>query len=488
MLAELDAVLAEIEKSRPRGLVIRSAKAGGFVAGADIAQFKGVTDPASVEALLTKGHAVLDRLDRLPLPTVAVIHGYCLGGGLEVALACDRRIAIDDASFGFPEVLLGLHPGLGGTVRLTQLINPVQAMTMMLTGRTERARRAKSLGLVDAVTQERHVRGAVVAAVTGELRHAKRGMIAALLNTGPARQLLATRMRRETESKAPKRHYPAPHALIDLWVAHGGDRHDMQKAEIASFAKLLVTETAQNLVRVFFLRNKLKGLADGDWGGKRIHVIGAGAMGGDIAAWCAWHGFTVSLADMKPEPLAGAIGRAADLYGKIGRGDRRKLRDALDRLIPDLAGAGVGSADLIIEAVPEILALKQKVYAGIEPKMKPGAILATNTSSIPLEQLREGLKRPGAPGRHPLLQSGVADAACRGRQPRQGRRRRARRRPRLPRPHRPPPGAGEKRAGLPGQPRADALPARSHGDARRRHEEGDHRPRRRGFRHADGTD
>ena len=111
---------------------------------------------------------MLDRLDRLPLPTIAVIHGYCLGGGLEVALACDYRLAIDGASFGFPEVLLGLHPGLGGTFRLTRLINPAQAMTMMLTGKTERARAAKRLGLVDAVTQERHVRAAVRSAVAGE--------------------------------------------------------------------------------------------------------------------------------------------------------------------------------------------------------------------------------------------------------------------------------------------------------------------------------
>jgi 3-hydroxyacyl-CoA dehydrogenase/enoyl-CoA hydratase/3-hydroxybutyryl-CoA epimerase len=124
-----------------------------------------------------------------------------------------------------------------------------------------------------------------------------------------------------------------------------------------------------------------------------VHVIGAGAMGGDIAAWCAWHGFTVSLADMKPEPLAKAIERAADLFGKIGH-RHIDIRDALDRLIPDLKGEGVRFADLVIEAVPETLELKRKVYAATEPKMKPGAILATNTSSIPLEQLREGLQRP----------------------------------------------------------------------------------------------
>jgi 3-hydroxyacyl-CoA dehydrogenase / enoyl-CoA hydratase / 3-hydroxybutyryl-CoA epimerase len=394
VLTELDAALTTIEQDRPRALVIRSAKQSGFIAGADINELRGVTDPTKIEALIARGHGVLDRLDRLPLPTVAVIHGYCLGGGLEMALACDHRIAIDDASFGFPEVLLGLHPGLGGTVRLSRLINPVQAMTMMLTGKTLRPSAAKTLGIVDAVTQERHVIGAIKAAADRSLKLHRPGMLVGLLNSSPARALLAPRMRRETEKRAPRRFYPAPHALIDLWAEHGGSAAAMQKAEISSFARLLVSETAQNLVRVFFLRNNLKGLTSGTWDGKRIHVIGAGAMGGDIAAWCAWHGFTVSLADMKAEPIGGAIKRATELYGKIGRDNRRRIRDSLDRLIPDLRGEGVTSADLIIEAVPEALSLKQKVYAGIEPKLKPGAILATNTSSIPLEQLREGLKRP----------------------------------------------------------------------------------------------
>jgi 3-hydroxyacyl-CoA dehydrogenase / enoyl-CoA hydratase / 3-hydroxybutyryl-CoA epimerase len=394
VLTELNAVLDKLERDRPRGLVIRSAKRAGFIAGADIAQFRGVTDAAQIEALLTRGHTVLDRLDRLPLPTVAVIHGYCLGGGLEVALACDFRIAIDDASFGFPEVLLGLHPGLGGTVRLPRLINPVQAMTMMLTGRTERARRARALHLVDGVTQERHVRAAVKSAVTGEMIAAKQDLLGRLMNFGPARNLLAARMRSEASKRAPRKYYPAPYALIDNWVAHGGSGEAMQKAEIASFARLLVGDTAQNLVRVYYLRENLKNLADGQWDGRRVHVLGAGAMGGDIAAWCAWHGFVVSLFDTAPQPIAGAIKRAADLYGRIGRDDRRRVRDALDRLIPDLKGEGVATADLIIEAVPEILDLKRKIFSAIEPKMKPGAILATNTSSIPLEQLREGLPRP----------------------------------------------------------------------------------------------
>jgi 3-hydroxyacyl-CoA dehydrogenase / enoyl-CoA hydratase / 3-hydroxybutyryl-CoA epimerase len=393
LIEELDAVLAVLESQRPAGLVIRSAKKSGFIAGADVNEFRGATDPRVVETGIGRAHAVIDRLEALKIPTVAVIHGFCLGGGLEVALACQSRIAIDDARFGFPEVLLGLHPGLGGTVRLTRLINPMQAMTLMLTGKTIDARRARSLGLVDAVTQERHVRNAVKDAVFGHLKRARPGLMNAILNFTPVRGFLASRMRAEAEKAAPRQHYPAPYALIDLWEKHGGDRAAMLNAEKISFANLMVTPTAQNLIRVFFLREQMKKNAGGGNTVEQVHVIGAGAMGGDIAAWCANQGLRVTLADMKPEPIAGAIKRAADLFGKIMR-KRTDIRDALDRLMPDLDGEGVRNADLVIEAVPEKLELKQKVYASLEPKMKPGAILATNTSSIPLQDLRTTLAKP----------------------------------------------------------------------------------------------
>jgi len=393
VLIELDDVLGKIESETAKGLVLRSAKPAGFIAGADIGELRDIKSAADMAARLTRGHEIVDRFDKLKLPTIAVIHGYCLGGGLELALACDYRIAIEDASLGFPEVLLGLHPGLGGTVRTPRLINPLEAMAMMLTGRTARARRAKALGLVDAVVQERHVRAAVKAAVAGELKTARSKLLVSVFNLAPARALAAKRMRTQARAKAPAEHYPAPYALIDAWESHGGDAQAMQKAEIASFSQLVVGTAAQSLIRVFGLREKLKSLGDGKWSGQRIHVIGAGAMGGDIAAWCAWRGFNVTLADMKPEPLAGAVGRAAKLFDKISH-RRIDARDALDRLIPDLKGEGVASADLIIEAVPEVLDLKRKIYAGIEPRMRPDAILATNTSSIPLDQLCEGLKRP----------------------------------------------------------------------------------------------
>ena len=393
MMDEFDTVLAALESQRPAGLVIRSAKKSGFIAGADVNEFRGAADPQLVETTIGRAHAVIDRLEALKIPTVAVIHGFCLGGGLEVALACQARIAIDGARFGFPEVMLGLHPGLGGTARFTHVVNPMQAMTLMLTGKTIDARRAKSLGLVDAVTEERHVRNAVKDAVFGRLKRARPGVLNTILNLGPVRGFLASRMRAEAEKAAPHEHYPAPYALIDLWEKHGGDKAAMLAAEKTSFANLMVTPTAQNLIRVFFLREQMKKLAGPGNRIGQVHVIGAGAMGGDIAAWCAHQGLRVSLSDMKPEPIAGAIKRASDLFGKIMR-KRTDIRDALDRLMPDLGGEGLRSADLIIEAVPEKLELKQKVYAALEPNMKAGAILATNTSSIPLQDLRSTLQSP----------------------------------------------------------------------------------------------
>ena len=393
VIEELDKVLAALESERPAGLVIRSAKKSGFIAGADVNEFRGASDSRTVETAISRAHTVIDRLETLRIPSVAVIHGFCLGGGLEVALACQSRIAIDGARFGFPEVLLGLHPGLGGTARFTHLINPMQAMTLMLTGRTIDARRAKALGLVDAVTQERHVLNAVKDAIFGRLQRARPTLLNTVLNSGPARGFLSSRMRREAEKAAPHEHYPAPYALIDLWEKHGGDRPAMLSAEKASFANLMVTATAQNLIRVFFLREQMKKLAGSGNKVDHVHVIGAGAMGGDIAAWCANQGMRATLADMKPEPIAGAMKRATELFRKILR-KPTDVRDALDRLIPDMDGEGVRNADLIIEAVPEKLELKQKVYASLEPVMKPGAILATNTSSIPLQDLRTTLQRP----------------------------------------------------------------------------------------------
>ncbi|MCF1505761.1 3-hydroxyacyl-CoA dehydrogenase NAD-binding domain-containing protein [Afifella sp. H1R] len=394
MLTELDAILTELEANPPKALAIRSAKKSGFIVGADINMFRNLTKAEEVEAALRRAHKVVDRLAAVPYPTVAVIHGNCLGGGLEIALACKRRVAVGEAKLGFPEVMLGLHPGLGGTFRSTELIDPTEAMTMMLTGRNKSARSAKRLGLVDLATEERHVAAAVAAVAKGELHSAAHeGLKDKALSSGPGRRFASNRMRAKVEERLRKEHYPAPYALIDLWETSGGDVDNMREGEIKSFADLLVTDTAQSLIRVFFLREKMKGLAPKKSDIGHVHVVGAGIMGGEIAAWSARSGMRATLADLAIKPIAKAMKPAWKMMEKTLK-DSVKARDAWDRLIPDPNGYGLKGADLVIEAVPEKLDLKKKIYAGLEEGMKPGAIIATNTSSIPLEDLRADLKDP----------------------------------------------------------------------------------------------
>lgn len=395
VLTELDSILTQVSENLPKGLVLRSGKPSNFCAGADLEEFRDLTDAAEVIEKLKGAHAIVDRLENLPCPTLAIVHGTCLGGGLELALCCDYRLALPNAELGFPEILLGLHPGLGGTVRLTHLIDPVEAMTLMLTGKPVAAGKAKKIGLVDDIIEERHVIAAVKAVLEGKVEPHKAGLKDNLLSMKPARQVAAGRMRSKSAEKASPDHYPAPEALISLWAEHGGDSAAMFQEEIRSFAELLTGQTAQNLMRVFFLREKMKRQAKSDDDAVRqVHVIGAGAMGGDIAAWCAVQGLRVSLYDTEAETLASAVGKASELC-RSRHLSESETRQVLDRLIPDLRNQGVSQADLVIEAVPEKIEIKHRVYQEIEPRLKPGAILATNTSSIPLQELTEGLDDPG---------------------------------------------------------------------------------------------
>lgn len=395
VLEELGEIVGELESKPPKGLVLRSTKPTGFCLGADISEFTELKSESEVAEKLTRAHEVVDRFEALSCPTIAVIHGSCLGGGLELALACDYRFAIPGAKLGFPEVQLGLHPGLGGTARFTKLVDPIEAMTMMLTGKTAPHGKAKKLGLVDQVLEERHVDAAVAAAIAGDIEQSSSGMRGRVLSTKPARQLETRQMRSQSAEKAPPQHYPAPEALIELWEDHGGDSGPaMRKAEIDSFARLMMTDTSRNLVKVFFLREKMKGLTrTGAEPVKHVHVVGAGEMGADIAGWCAFQGLSVTLFDMEAEKLAEAVKKLSGLCEKKHRSEAQR-RDILDRLTPDFANRGVEHADLVIEAVPEKVELKQKVYEEVEPRLKQGAILATNTSSIPLESLGEKLKDP----------------------------------------------------------------------------------------------
>ena len=396
VLEELLALLEAVRDQPPKGMILRSGKRSGFIAGADVSRFSPMPSREEALAFIHLGQRAADAIEALPFPTLALIQGYCLGGGLELALACDYRIACDDerTRIGLPEVRLGIHPGFGGTVRLSRLIGGLPALQLMLTGRALRARQAKRAGVVDHAVPERLLEQAATEMLRQRPPRHQPSRWAALGNRTPIRQLLAPWLHRQTEARAPRRHYPAPHALIDLWARHGGEPRAMLAAEAESVADLIVGETAQNLVRVFFLQERLKGLAKRqDAGVAHVHVVGAGVMGGDIAAWCALRGFRVTLQDQSMDRVAAAIGRAAQLFRKRLR-DPRKVTAALDRLIPDIRGDHVQRADLVIEAIFEDPQAKQALFSSLEPRLKPEALLATNTSSIPLEQLAEVLERP----------------------------------------------------------------------------------------------
>ena len=393
---QLDEHLQQIAARNPHGLVILSDKANGFIAGADISAFTEVKSSDQALAFLRLGQDVFNRLEALPFPTVALIHGFCLGGGTELSLACRYRVTRDDPGtrMGLPEVKLGIHPGWGGSARMVPLLGGLKAMDLILSGRSIDGRTGKRMGLVDLVVPERHLHAAARKRVLEAPAPHQPGWLDRLSNNALVRPLLARVFSQQVAKRASRKHYPSPYAMIDIWRKHATDKQGMLDAEAQSLAQLITGATAQNLVRVFFLQEQLKSLGkDKNYQPKYVHVIGAGTMGGDIAAWCAFRGFHVSLQDQSPERIAPALKRAHSLFTrKLKR--PIKINEAMDRLMPDHRGIGVERADIVIEAIFEDAEVKRSLYKVIEPRMKPEALLTTNTSSIPLEELCSALTRP----------------------------------------------------------------------------------------------
>jgi len=397
VLGELDGLIAALEREPPRGAVLLSAKKSGFVAGADIKEFTGITDEVSGYELIRRGQTVLNRLAAVSFPTVAALHGFALGGGLELALACRYRVAVGDErlSLGLPEVLLGIHPGFGGTVRSVRVAGVRAAMEMMLTGKPLRADKALRAGLVDRLVPESELRSAARELVLAPPAPRRAPLSERLLSAAPLRRFVRGSLIAQVAKRAPREHYPAPYAIIDLWSRYGAHGAAAFDAEARSIAHLFTTETSRNLVRVFLLQDALKSGGGGKRGAdiRHVHVVGAGVMGGDIAAWSALRGFTVTLEDRAQEYVDPALKRAQELFDKRLR-DPAKNAEARTRLRADVAGEGVASADVVIEAIFENLEAKQELYARLEPRMKPAALLATNTSSIMLEPLGARLAHP----------------------------------------------------------------------------------------------
>ncbi|MCH9757472.1 MAG: enoyl-CoA hydratase/isomerase family protein [Gammaproteobacteria bacterium] len=402
VLDELNTLLQEISDvttSDVKGLVIYSCKDKGFIAGADVKTFSGLDTSERAAAFLHKGQAVFSRLEKLKIPTVAMIDGFCLGGGMELALACDYRIATDsdDTRLGLPEILLGIHPGWGGVVRLPKLIGGFNALSqVILTGAMLRAKKAKKLGLVDDVVPLRQLKRAAIYFIKNKPAKHKPSFLQSLDKYMPIRLLMAKVLRHEVSKKARKAHYPAPFSVIDYWEKESGFDERAYRKEADSVVKLVTEgDTAKNLIRLFLLRERMKGFAKAsEFKATHVHVIGAGVMGGDIAAWCAKQGLRVTLQDQTYAQIAPAMGRAQVLFKKTLK-KPRLIQAAMDRLIPDPEGHGLKRADVIIEAVFENLLVKQEIFKHAEAVAKPEAIIATNTSSIPLDEISAVMKKPG---------------------------------------------------------------------------------------------
>ncbi|MEZ5924369.1 MAG: 3-hydroxyacyl-CoA dehydrogenase NAD-binding domain-containing protein [Hyphomicrobiaceae bacterium] len=390
-------VETEASASKIKGLVFISGKPGGFIVGADIREFEDFKSEKAVAEAVQQVTALLDRIEALPIPTVAAIHGYCLGGGLELAMACQYRIATRDEGtrIGLPEIKLGIFPGFNGTVRAIKLAGPVSAMQAMLTGSMLRATVARGMGLVDElVPSKHHLRWSARKAALRNRKSRAPGFVKRLMTYAPIRGYLAGQMRQKTREKVREDHYPAPFRLIELFERHGGEPDRMKREETRAFAPLMISETAQNLRRVFRLSEMMKALAPkGSFKPLRAHVIGAGTMGADIAAWCVISGLEVSLQDLNEEQLKRAVEQAKALFRKRFK-TPVEIDAAMTRLLVDPDGTNVPRADVIIEAVVERLDVKQKIFAEVERRAKPEAVIASNTSSLPIEDIAKAMTDP----------------------------------------------------------------------------------------------
>ena len=397
VVRELAEKLKEVAALLPVGMIVQSGKRNGFIAGADIKEFLGIRSPAQGYELVRAGQSVMQQLEDLPFPTVAAVRGFALGGGLELALACTYRVGADEAalSLGLPEVLLGIHPGFGGTVRGVQLMGARPALELMLKGRPFKGARALRVGLLDDLVPPAELAARAKSLALRRPPRRTAPFVERLMNLGAVRPFIARQTVATLRRSVRREHYPAPYAIVDLWQHYGAAGAAGYEAEARSISELMCTPSSRNLVRVFMLQDRLKSLGgDSTADFKHLHVIGAGVMGGDIAAWAAFRGMTVTLQDRSEELIQPARTRAQSFFDKRLK-DPGQAAEAMARLKMDVKGEGVANADIVIEAIFENIEAKQALYAELEPKLKAGAVLATNTSSIRIETLCRKLSDPG---------------------------------------------------------------------------------------------
>ncbi len=393
VMSDLANILNWLEKNtKIKGFSLTSGKPGGFIYGADIAEFELYKTKQDVRSHMEFVHGLFNRIENLRVPTAVGIDGIAVGGGLEIALAFDHIITTsgNKTKLGFPEVNLGILPGYGGSGRAYGRIGTASVAEMMISGKPLIAEAAKDIGLIDQV-----VNGA------DNIKPAIKSWLEAQNQKKPERKQRET----ETDQSALEicrekflrrvrvEHTPAPFAIIEHLRKHGHSSVAMSAAEMDIFPDLMVGSASKNLRRVYHLTDKVRKTARGDSKIKKLLVVGAGVMGGDIAAVAAMSGLNVSLTDVDSSAIEGAIKRSADLFARRLKVDE-KIAAATARLKADPRGDDAANADLIIEAVAEKLSVKRAVFKDLEKIIKPEAILATNTSAIPLEDISTALKDP----------------------------------------------------------------------------------------------
>jgi 3-hydroxyacyl-CoA dehydrogenase / enoyl-CoA hydratase / 3-hydroxybutyryl-CoA epimerase len=409
LFAWFEEQLAQVERQRPAGLVILSGKADGFVAGADLEELLQVGDKAAVLAMLQRGHELMERLAALPFPTVAAIHGACLGGGLELALACRCRVATEHkkTKLGLPEVQLGLLPGLGGTQRLPRLIGVPAALDLILTSKQVDAKKARRLGLVDDTCHPVDLRQAAVRWVRGQGGEKKlaggmtRRATDLLARVPMADKLIFDRARAETLKKTGG-HYPAPLVAID--VVREGWKLPLRRAldvEAGAFSELVLSETAKNLISIFFLKTEVEARAARIARAARpipqVGVLGAGFMGAGIAQVISYKGLPVVLKDKDLAALGRGLGFSQQQFRDLTK--RRRLteaesKNAMGRLHGTVDYEALRRVNLVVEAVFEDVAVKHAVIRETEAVTPDDLIFASNTSTIPIATLAQASRRP----------------------------------------------------------------------------------------------
>ena len=378
-----------IETKGLAGLCLLSGKERGFVYGADIAEFDDLKTEADVHELIELADTILSGIEALSCPTACGIDGVAVGGGLELALAFDRIVVTSSAEtkVGFPEIHLGIMPGYGGTGRAMRRIKAEHVLDMVLSGRLLSGQEAKAIGLIDTVIDDVT---ALRKAVADELMQPSVPDLAQTDSdvqqaVGEAEVAILQRLRKEQT--------PAAFLICEHFRASGVDWRALVKSERTRFSEMLLGEASYHLRRVFLLNDMVRKSARGDSQIKAVHVIGAGTMGGDIAAIAAMSGFQTSLSDLDGEAVHQAVARAGKLFERRLKTED-KIKAALDRLIADPTGKGIAKADIVIEAVAERLDVKQSVFTAVEANAKSEAILATNTSSIMIEDIASALQAP----------------------------------------------------------------------------------------------